>query len=135
MPLVRLTFARDRSPEETRAVCDAVYDAMRATFAVPENDRFIVVERPRPGDLSVDPHYPGDLSVDPLYMNMNRTDELVIVQITCNDTRTVDQKKALFATLAENLGRCDIPADDVFVNLIEVKKENWSFGRGIAQYA
>ena len=125
MPLVRLTFARDRSPEETRAVCDAVYGAMRATFAVPENDRFIVVERARPGDLSVDPYY----------MDMNRTDELVIVQITCNDTRTVEQKKALFAALTENLGRCGIPADDVFVNLVEVRKENWSFGRGIAQYA
>ena len=125
MPLVRLTFARDRSQEETRAVCDAVYDAMHASFAVPENDRFIVVERPRPGDLSVDPHY----------MDMNRTDELVIVQITCNDTRTVEQKKAFFATLADNLGRCGIPADDVFVNLVEVRKENWSFGRGIAQYA
>lgn len=125
MPLVRITFARDRSPQETRAVCDAVYDAMRSSFAVPENDRFIVVERPRPGDLSYDPHY----------MDMNRSDELVIVQITCNDTRTVEQKKAFFAEIAENLGRCGIPADDVFVNLVEVRKENWSFGRGLAQYA
>ena len=125
MPLVRLTFARDRSPEETRALADGVYDAMRSVFAVPENDRFIVVERPRDGDLDVDPHYLG----------MNRSADLVIVQITCNDTRTVEQKKALFAAIAETFGRCGVGPDDVFVNIVEVKKENWSFGRGIAQYA
>ncbi len=120
-----ITFVRDRSPEETRAICDGVYDAMRATFSVPANDRFIIVERPRPGDVSY----------DLAYMDMNRSDELVIVQITCNDTRSIEQKKALFAAICGNLGRCGIPADDVFVNLVEVARENWSFGRGIAQYA
>ena len=98
---------------------------MRTTLAVPENDRFIVVERPRPGDLDCDPHY----------MGMNRSADLVVVQITCNATRTVEQKKALFAAIAETFGRCGVGPDDVFVNIVEVKKENWSFGRGIAQYA
>ena len=126
MPLVRITLVRDRSPEETRAICDGIYDAMRASFAVPENDRFMIVERPRPGDVFADPHY----------MDMNRSDELVIVQVTCNDTRTVEQKKAFVAAICENLGRAAaVPPDDVFVNIVEVRKENWSFGRGIAQYA
>ena len=125
MPLVRITFVRDRSPEDTRAICDGLYDAMRTTFAVPADDRFMIVERPRPGDVACDPHY----------MGMNRSDDLVIVQITCNDTRTLEQKKSFFAAVCDNLVRCGVPADDVFVNIVEVKKENWSFGRGVAQYA
>ena len=62
-------------------------------------------------------------------------DNLVIIQITANDTRTTEQKQAFFARvaalLAENPG---LRNQDVFINLVECKKENWSFGNGIAQY-
>jgi 4-oxalocrotonate tautomerase len=126
MPLVRISFFRDRSETETRAVTDGIYAALRATFAVPEGANFMMVERFRPGDFVYSPDYLG----------MNRSDELTIIQIFCNRTRTTEQKKALYAAVAETLGRNPgIPADDVLINLVEVEKENWSFGRGIAPYA
>jgi hypothetical protein len=38
--------------------------------------------------------------------------------------------------VAERLQReLGVRTEDVFVNLVEVKKENWSFGKGVAQYA
>jgi 4-oxalocrotonate tautomerase len=60
----------------------------------------------------------------------------VIIQITWNEGRTVDQKKALYKAIADGLAtRLSLRREDVFVQLIEVKRENWSFGNGIAQYA
>ena len=60
----------------------------------------------------------------------------MIVQITWNEGRTVEQKKALSKAIADGLaGKLGLRREDVFVSLVEVKKENWSFGNGIAQYA
>lgn len=57
-------------------------------------------------------------------------------QITLNAGRSVEQKRALYARivalLAENPG---IRPQDVLINLVEVPRENWSFGSGEAQYA
>jgi phenylpyruvate tautomerase PptA (4-oxalocrotonate tautomerase family) len=60
----------------------------------------------------------------------------VIIQITWNEGRTVEQKKALYKTIAQGLTATPgIRPEDVLINLVEVKKENWSFGNGVAQYA
>lgn len=60
----------------------------------------------------------------------------MIIQITANNTRTLDQKKALFARIADKLSsNPGLRKQDIFINLVEVAKENWSFGNGIAQYA
>ncbi len=73
---------------------------------------------------------------DPTYLGIRRSEDLVIVQITWNEGRTVEQKKALFKAIADGLaGKLGLRREDVFVSLVEVKKENWSFGNGIAQYA
>ena len=126
MPLVRIDLRRGKSAAYKRAICDGVYRAMLDTFAVPKEDRFMVVtEHDDDGFI-----YSDD------YLDIARSNDLVIIQITANDTRTVDQKKAFFAKIAallsENPG---LRKEDIFINLVEVKKENWSFGNGIAQYA
>ena len=70
------------------------------------------------------------------YLGVTRSDDLVYIQITANNTRTVEQKKALFRRIAELLGESPgIRSEDVFVNIVEVVKENWSLGNGLAQYA
>jgi phenylpyruvate tautomerase PptA (4-oxalocrotonate tautomerase family) len=70
------------------------------------------------------------------YLGIQYSDELTIIQITVSDTRTVEQKKQLFARIASHLSaNPGLRPQDVFINLVEVKKENWSFGNGIAQYA
>jgi phenylpyruvate tautomerase PptA (4-oxalocrotonate tautomerase family) len=70
------------------------------------------------------------------YLGIRRTPAFVLIQITLNEGRTLDQKKALYKTIADSLHqRMAVPRGDVFINLVEVKKENWSFGDGIAQYA
>ena len=125
MPLVRIDLRRGKPPAYRKAICDGVYRALRETFNVPEDDRFIVVNE----------HNADNFVYAASYLDIAHTDDLVIIQITANDTRTVEHKKAFYARLAallsENPG---VRKEDVFINLLEVKKENWSFGNGIAQY-
>lgn len=125
MPLVRIDLRQGKSEAYRKALCDGIYRAMRETFNVPENDRFMIVNE----------HAAPNFIYAENYLDVTHTDDLVIIQITANDTRTVEQKQAFFARaaalLAENPG---LRKEDVFINLVECKKENWSFGNGIAQY-
>ncbi|MBK9064722.1 MAG: tautomerase family protein [Acidobacteria bacterium] len=126
MPLVRISLREGRTPEYRRAVADSVHDAMVATIGIPKDDRFQVITE----------HGSDGLIYDPAYLGIKRSDDVVFVQITLSTGRTVEIKKALYAKIAENLAnRVGLRKEDVFVNLVEVVKENWSFGNGEAQYA
>jgi 4-oxalocrotonate tautomerase len=126
MPLVRIDLRRGKSAQYKKAICDSVYHAMTETFTVPKDDRFMIVSE----------HDAEDFVHAESYLGIHYSDDLVIIQITANDTRTVEQKQAFFARVAtllsENPG---LRKQDVFINLVECKRENWSFGDGIAQYA
>ena len=72
----------------------------------------------------------------PEYLDIAHGERVALIQITCNEGRTTDMKQALFARLAKSVVEAGaLAVADVIVNLVEVKKENWSFGNGIAQYA
>lgn len=126
MPLTRVALRKGKSAAFKRAILDQVYAAMRETFGVPEDDRFMLI----------DEYEAENFVYGANYLGIARSDDLVILQITVSNTRDTDQKKALFAAIAEKLGRePGIRPEDITINLVEVVKENWSFGHGIAQYA
>ena len=125
MPLVRIDLRKGKSAGYKKAIVDAIYRAMRETFTVPEEDRFMVVTE----------HDDADFFYSASYFNIERTDDMVIIQLTVTNSRNVDQKKALFARIVEFLAQQPgLRPQDVFINLVEVDKANWSFGNGIAQY-
>lgn len=127
MPLVRIDHAAGRPASYRAAISDGVHDALVRCFDVPDDDHFQVIGEHAGATAIVRP---------PSYLGITYSDELVIIQITCNDTRSLAQKKALFATIADNLAtRPGLRREDVLINLVEVRKENWSFGNGQAQYA
>ncbi|WP_222833175.1 tautomerase family protein [Pseudomonas sp. SC3(2021)] len=126
MPLVRVDIKQNPDPHFSRRIGEQVYAAMRSTINVPEHDNFQILAE----------HDGEHFIFDPQYLGIQRTDQLVIIQITLNEGRTLEQKKALYQTIAQSLNtQLGIRLEDVFINLVEVKKENWSFGNGIAQYA
>jgi len=126
MPLIRISLKAGKPAAYRQAIARNVYEALRETFNVPERDFFATVSE----------HGADGLLFDPAYFNIERSDDLIIIQMTVSNTRTVEQKKALFQRIAERLGKNPgIRPQDVFINLIEVAKENWSFGNGQAQYA
>ena len=126
MPLVRIDVLPGRTPEQLRAIADGVHRALIEAIGIPEADRFQVISQ----------NTRDSLLFDPGYLGIRRTEGVVFVQITMSSGRTLEQKKALFAAIARNLSKDPgVRPEDVFVNLVEVAKENWSFGNGIAQYA
>ena len=67
---------------------------------------------------------------------IRRTQDCVFIQLTLNAGRSLEQKKEFYKAVADGLHeRLGVRREDVFINLIEVAKENWSFGNGVAQYA
>ena len=125
MPLVRISLRRGKSARHIAAIRNSIYRAMTESFNVPQNDRFIVVHQ----------HDAEEFDYDPNYLDIARTDDLVIIQIACNNTRTVEQKQAFYRRTAELLGKePGLRPQDVLINLLETGKENWSFGNGVAQY-
>ena len=126
MPLVRVSLRRGKPAAYRKAILDGIYRAMRSAFDVPEEDRFMTISE----------HDETDFSYSKSYLDIPRSDDLVIIQITANNTRTVEKKKALYRQIVDNLAADPgLRREDVFINLVEVLPENWSFGNGIAPYA
>lgn len=126
MPLARIDLAQGKSAEYRRTIGEVVYDAMIDALNVPEDDRFQVVNE----------HPPENFIVDPTYLGVSRTADCVVIQLTLNSGRTVEVKRAFYKAVADGLHeRLSLRREDVFISLVEVPKENWSFGNGEAQYA
>jgi len=125
MPLVKLWMRRGKSPEYLRTASDCVHDALVAQANVPADDRFQIIQQ-----LDTDA-----LIAHPTYAGVNRSDDLIVIEITLNQGRTLEIKKSLYADIVARLAReLDVRPDDVLISLIEVTKENWSFGNGLATY-
>lgn len=126
MPLVRIALRTGKAPLYRRRLGEIVYETMMETLNVPAADNFQITTE----------HDPLGLVYDPGYLGIHRTDEIVILQITLNEGRTVDVKKQFYRRLSGRLNQeLGLRPEDLFVSLVEVKKENWSFGNGDAQYA
>jgi len=126
MPLVRISLIEGKPDEYRRKVGDAVHRALVDTINVPARDRFQVITQ----------HARGDLVYDTEYLGIARTDDIVVVQITLSAGRSLELKRTLYRRIADNLAQAvGLRPQDVWVNLVEVAKENWSFGHGVASYA
>jgi 4-oxalocrotonate tautomerase len=125
MPLVRIDLRQGASPPFRKAIADGVHAAMIETLAIPPDDRFQVISEREPDNLVYDPQYFG----------IRRSDKVVFIQITMSAGRKPGQKRALFKRISELLAKSPgVRPEDVFINLVEVAWENWSFGLGEAQY-
>jgi phenylpyruvate tautomerase PptA (4-oxalocrotonate tautomerase family) len=126
MPLARIDLPVGTPAEHRRAIGEVVYAAMLATLNVPKNDRFQVIVG----------HSAADLVIDAQYLGIQRSTAALVIQVTLNEGRSVEMKRAFYQAVADGLHeRVALRREDVVINLVEVRKENWSFGNGEAPYA
>jgi 4-oxalocrotonate tautomerase len=125
MPFVRIDLVRGKSAQYRQTLGDIVYKAMVDVINVPENDKFQVVTE----------HAPEELNVAESYMGNRYSNDVILIQITLSSGRSIDLKKAFYKRIVDDLhDQLKMRREDVVINLVEVAKENWSFGGGIAQY-
>ena len=125
MPLIHVSLRKGKPEAYRQAILDGLYRAMRETLDVPEDDQFMTISEHDAANFRTGNGY-----------GINRSADVVYIQITVFSTRTPEQKKALFSRIAELLGQNPgIRSEDVFVNLLDAAKENWSVGHGLAQFA
>ncbi|HEY6755130.1 MAG TPA: tautomerase family protein [Pseudolabrys sp.] len=125
MPLVRIDLAKGKSAQFRKTLGDIVYKAMTDLINVPTDDKFQIITE----------HPPEELNYAQSYLGIEHSAGLVLIQITLTVGRTVEAKQAFYKEIAEQIhAQLGIRKEDVFINLVETAKENWSFGNGIAQY-
>jgi 4-oxalocrotonate tautomerase len=126
MPLVRVDLAHGKPAEYRSTIGDVIYDAMIQTLNVPADDRFAVITE-----------HPADGFVfDRTYLGIARTPDCIFIQVTLNEGRSLEMKRSFYTAVADGLHeRLKLRREDVVISLVEVKKENWSFGNGEAPYA
>jgi len=126
MPLIHISLRAGKPEAYRQAIFDSLYRAMREALDVPEDDQFMTITE----------HDAANFRYGASCFGIVRSDDLVFIQITVFNTRTAEQKKALFRRTAELLGKNPgIRPENVFVNVLEAGKENWSVGHGLAQFA
>jgi 4-oxalocrotonate tautomerase len=125
MPLLHIAMRAGKPEAYRQAIFDSLYRAMREALDVPEDDQFMTITEHDAANFRYG-RFPG----------IARSDDLVYIQITVFNTRTVEQKKALFQRTVALLGESPgIRPEDVFINVLEAARENWSLGHGVAQFA
>jgi 4-oxalocrotonate tautomerase len=127
MPLVRIAVPKNKTPRYRETISEGVQRALVEVFDVPTDDLFQVITEHAPQT---------EIVHSSSYLGIAYSDELILIQITANDTRNVEQKKKLYKRIVDHLSESPgLRPEDILINLVEVKKENWSFGKGEAQYA
>jgi 4-oxalocrotonate tautomerase len=127
MPLARIDLSKDAPPERIRVVSEAIYRAMVEVANVPLHDKFQVVTRHAPDEII----YPEEG-----YLGLNYTRDLIIIQITWVSGRSVDVKKKFFRRIADEIHeKAHVRKEDIWINLVDTNREDWSFGDGEMQYA
>ncbi|WP_233856384.1 tautomerase family protein [Paraburkholderia sp. HD33-4] len=126
MPLTRISLRAGKPADYRHALTAGIQRSLVDTFNVPKDDMFMLITE----------HAPDNMIYDRQYLNIERGDDLVVIQLTVSNTRSVEQKKALYRRIVDELGKSPgVRPEDVFINLVEVEKENWSFGNGLCQYS
>jgi 4-oxalocrotonate tautomerase len=123
MPLARIDLIAGKPEEYRRIVGDVVYEAMVDILKAPEGDRFQVINEHPAANFIFDPHFFG----------IERSADCIFIQLTLVAGRTLEQKRGFYKKVADELNRrLGIRREDVFINLVPVDREDWSFGNGEA---
>jgi 4-oxalocrotonate tautomerase len=125
MPLVRIDLLQGKTVEFHSQVGQIIYDSLLRELGVPKDDRFQIITQ----------HAGTELLFDRNYLGLHRSDDCIFIQVTLSSGRKVESKQRFYKAVADGLHKqLKVRPEDVFINLVEVAKENWSFGNGEAQY-
>jgi 4-oxalocrotonate tautomerase len=123
MPLARIDLIKGKPAAYRKTIGEVVYKAMVDILKAPENDRFQVITE----------HDADNFIYDPTFFGIERSPDVVFVQLTLAEGRTLEQKRGFYKQVADELHRqLNLRREDVFISLVGSGREDWSFGNGEA---
>jgi phenylpyruvate tautomerase PptA (4-oxalocrotonate tautomerase family) len=126
MPFVRIDLSKKHPEGFAQQVGEIIYEMMTTHINVPKDDKFQVITK----------HDSQELIAPKSYLGIEYSEEIIFIQVTLNEGRTTELKKKFYKAICEGLvEKLKVRPQDIVINLIEVNKENWSFGNGEMQYA
>ncbi|AXB57508.1 tautomerase family protein [Flavobacterium fluviale] len=125
MPFVRINLPKKLSLETKNTISQSIHESLIAEFHIPQDDYFHVIEELEPHQIK----YPES------YLGISHSADIVYVQITAGQGRTLEQKKKLYGQIATRIAAStEITINNVIIVLLENNGlENWSFGNGEIQ--
>lgn len=124
MPLTRIAIRAGKTPEYKQALMDEIYEAMRETVAIKDGDRFMTITE----------HGEHEFAYGS-FLNIDRSDDLVQIQVFWAPGKAVDAKLAMYKRIVERLGtNPGVRPTDILISVMETAAENWSFGSGETQF-
>lgn len=127
MPIARIDVSKSMPVERIRAVNEAIYNAMVEFASVPPHDKFQIVTRHEPDEII----YPAEG-----YLGIEYSPDIILIQVTWVGSRSTEVKKKFYQRIADTLHRDQgVRKQDVWITLVDNKREDWSFGNGEMQYA
>ncbi len=124
MPVTRIAIREGKSPEYKQALMDEIYEAMLETVAIKEGDRFMAITE----------HGEHEFAYGP-FLGIDRSDDLVQIQVFWAPGKTVDAKLAMYRRIVERLAEDPgVRPADILISVVETAAENWSFGNGETQF-
>lgn len=125
MPFVRIDLGKQYPEGVAQKIGDIVYEVMLKHINVPADDKFQVITR----------HDANELVVPKSYLGIEYSQGIIFIQVTLNEGRTTELKKKFYKAICDGMvEKLNIRPEDIVINLVEVNKENWSFGHGEMQY-
>lgn len=124
MPLVRIDLVTGRTPEQVRAIADAIHTAIVDEYGIPPRDRFQIITE----------HPVQQIVAEDAGLEFERTDGVVMIQVFTQAGRSVEAKQSLYAAVHDRLTEVGVASEDVFIGYVENGPQDWSFGFGRAQY-
>jgi 4-oxalocrotonate tautomerase len=124
MPVTRIAIREGKTPQYKQALMDEIYEAMRETVAIKDDDRFMALTE----------HGEHEFAYGS-FLGITRSDDLVQIQVFWAPGKTVDAKLAMYRRIIERLGNDPgVRPEDVLISIVETPAENWSFGNGETQF-
>ncbi|UQZ47308.1 tautomerase family protein [Bacillus sp. PK3-037] len=124
MPFVQIHLRAGRSKVWLQKLSRTIHQSMVEEINVPEDDYFQVIRQ----------YENSEFFYDPSYLQVERTNELIYIHFTLKQSRTTEQKKALYHSIASRIhSQLGVRKEDVFIMLAGNQDEDWSFGNGRAQ--
>ncbi|WP_434703937.1 tautomerase family protein [Pseudomonas sp. Z1-12] len=121
MPFVRTAVTKGTSQSQRQRIVEGIHQALVESIGMPEDELFNLVTD----------YDPEQFFYSRTFNGVDRSDHLIVIEITMRRGRSDAMKRELYRKIADNLGiQAQVRPEDVFIFMHENDYSDWSVGFG-----